>query len=58
MFGDYNDVHKRDNKITGATEFPCKPFKFMDFLLLLRTNMGVSFLICFIELMTNACIKF
>ena len=34
MFGDYNNLRKRDtmyDKITGATEFPCKSSKFMGF---------------------------
>ena len=41
LFGDCNDVHKGD--IAGAAEFPCKSLTFMDFLLLPKSIMGVSF---------------
>ena len=45
LFGDYNGVRKRDNnKITGATEFLCKSFKFMDFFTTSKDKYGVFFL--------------
>ena len=39
-----NKIKKVKNKITGAAEFPCKYFKFMDFLLLFEGKYGILFL--------------
>ena len=47
------------NKITDAAEFPCKSFKFIDFLLLLMAKMEFSFFLdMFIKLIANIFIKF